>query len=116
MTTRFKGFIATASVAVIIFAVAGGLGVHASNSDNGAYKQLGVYSEVLQRIRSEYVEEPNSPPSAMARCTACLNRLTRIPAISALKSTRPTGITKATITPTSLPRCPSATVLPRSSR
>lgn len=59
MTTRFKGLIATASVAVIIFAIAGGLGVHASNSDNGAYKQLGVYSEVLQRIRSEYVEEPN---------------------------------------------------------
>ena len=59
MTTRFKGLIATASLAVIIFAVAGGLGVHASSNDNGAYKQLGVYSEVLQRIRSEYVEEPN---------------------------------------------------------
>jgi len=59
MTTRFKGLIATASVAVILFAIIGGLGVHASNSDNGAYKQLGVYSEVLQRIRSEYVEEPN---------------------------------------------------------
>ena len=60
MTTRFKGLIAAASLAVIIFAVAGGLGVHASSSDNnGAYKQLGVYSEVLQRIRSEYVEEPN---------------------------------------------------------
>src|SRR4051812_36458085 len=59
MTTRFKGLIATASVAVVIFAVAGGLGVHASNNDDGAYKQLGVYSEVLQRIRNEYVEEPN---------------------------------------------------------
>src|SRR5947208_10306362 len=58
MTNRFKGLIAAASLAVIIYAVAG-VGVHASGSDNGAYKQLGVYSEVLQRIRSEYVEEPN---------------------------------------------------------
>src|SRR6266436_3970724 len=59
MTTRFKVLIAAASLAVIMFAAAGGVGVHASSSDNGAYKQLGVYSEVLQRIRSEYVEEPN---------------------------------------------------------
>lgn len=59
MTTRFKGLIAAASVAVVLFAVAGGLGVHASNNDDGAYKQLGVYSEVLQRIRSEYVVEPD---------------------------------------------------------
>lgn len=44
---------------VVLFAVAGGLGVHASSNDNGAYKQLGVYSEVLQRIRSEYVVEPD---------------------------------------------------------
>src|SRR5579883_1836369 len=36
----------------------GGLKVRAANSE-GAYKQLGVYSEVLQRIKNEYVEEPN---------------------------------------------------------
>ena len=60
MTNRFKAFIAVASVIVLGFAAAGINGVHASSSsDNGAYKQLGVYSEVLQRIRSEYVEEPN---------------------------------------------------------
>src|SRR5438270_9372591 len=58
MTNRFKALIAATSLAVIIYAAAG-VGVHASSSDNGAYKQLGVYSEVLQRIRSEYVEEPN---------------------------------------------------------
>ena len=58
MSSRFKGLIAVASVAVIMYAAAG-IGVHAASSDNGAYKQLGVYSEVLQRIRSEYVEEPN---------------------------------------------------------
>jgi len=43
------------------FIVAGGLGVKADNSsnDDSSYKQLGVYSEVLSRIRTEYVEDPN---------------------------------------------------------
>jgi carboxyl-terminal processing protease len=41
--------------------VAGGLGVKASTNNDDSYRQLGVYSEVLQRIRTEYVEEPNVP-------------------------------------------------------
>lgn len=43
---------------VIVFALVGGLGVHAS-SNGDSYKQMTVYSEVLNRIRTEYVEEPN---------------------------------------------------------
>jgi carboxyl-terminal processing protease len=39
--------------------VAGGLGVKASTNNDESYRQLGVYSEVLSRIRTEYVEEPN---------------------------------------------------------
>jgi len=41
--------------------VAGGLGVKANTSNEDSYKQIGVYSEVLQRIRTEYVEDPNVP-------------------------------------------------------
>jgi carboxyl-terminal processing protease len=49
---------------VIVFALIGGLGVHAasssnSNSPDNAYTHMQVYSEVLHRIRTEYVEEPN---------------------------------------------------------
>lgn len=49
---------------VIVFALIGGLGVHAasgsnSNSADNAYTHMQVYSEVLHRIRTEYVEEPN---------------------------------------------------------
>jgi carboxyl-terminal processing protease len=40
--------------------VGGSSGVRASTTD-GAYRQLQVYSEVLSRVRSEYVEEPNIP-------------------------------------------------------
>jgi len=39
--------------------VAGGLGVKASTNSDDSYRQIGVYSEVLSRIRTEYVEEPN---------------------------------------------------------
>ena len=41
--------------------VAGGLGVKASTNNDDSYRQLGVYSEVLSRIRTEYVEDPNVP-------------------------------------------------------
>ncbi len=39
--------------------VAGGLGVKASTSNEDSYRQIEVYSEVLSRIRTEYVEDPN---------------------------------------------------------
>ncbi len=58
MSKRAKVVVLCISLVLVLFAVIGGLGVKASTSD-GAYRQLGVYSEVLSRIRSEYVEEPN---------------------------------------------------------
>ena len=61
MSKKVKAVILSFSLAVVLFMVAGGLGVKASNNSDGAYRQLGVYSEVLSRIRSEYVEEPNIP-------------------------------------------------------
>jgi carboxyl-terminal processing protease len=49
------------SLAILLFTIVGGfVNVHASPND-GAYRQLSVYSEVLSRIRLEYVEEPNIP-------------------------------------------------------
>lgn len=44
---------------IIVFALIGGLGVHAASGNGDSYKQMTVYSEVLHRIRAEYVEEPN---------------------------------------------------------
>src|SRR5438105_12776565 len=61
MSKRVKAIILSASLLVAAFAVMGGLNVRAAgiNKNEGAYKEIGVYSEVLSRIRSEYVEEPN---------------------------------------------------------
>jgi carboxyl-terminal processing protease len=58
MNSKLKLGILIVSLSVVLFLAIGTFGVHASGSE-GAYRQLGVYSEVLQRVRSEYVEEPN---------------------------------------------------------
>lgn len=61
MSMKTKAAILFSSAALLLFMVVGGLdGVRASSND-GAYRQLQVYSEVLSRVRSEYVEEPNIP-------------------------------------------------------
>lgn len=60
MSTKIKTAILVASAGVLLFAFAGGLtAVRASNESS--YRQMEVYSEVLSRVRSEYVEEPNLP-------------------------------------------------------
>jgi carboxyl-terminal processing protease len=58
MPKTIKAALLGLSALLVIFIIAGGLGVRAA-SNEGAYRQLGVYSEVLSRVRSEYVEEPN---------------------------------------------------------
>lgn len=61
MSMKIKAAILVTSFAVLLFVVVGSMGgVHASSTD-GSYRQLQVYSEVLSRVRSEYVEEPNIP-------------------------------------------------------
>ena len=60
MSMKTKAVVLVTSFAVLLFVVVGSLGGHASSSD-GAYRQLQVYSEVLSRVHSEYVEEPNIP-------------------------------------------------------
>ncbi len=60
MSKTTKTVILSLSFLLATFVVAGGLGVRASTTNNDdSYKQLGVYSEVLSRIRTEYVEDPN---------------------------------------------------------
>jgi carboxyl-terminal processing protease len=58
---RTKAVILVSSFAVLLFVVVGSLGgVHASSND-GSYRQMQVYSEVLSRVQSEYVVDPNIP-------------------------------------------------------
>jgi carboxyl-terminal processing protease len=60
MSTKIKTAILVASAGVLLFAMGGGIS-HVRASNDGSYRQMEVYSEVLSRVRSEYVEEPNLP-------------------------------------------------------
>src|SRR6266849_2213146 len=61
MSMKIKAAILVTSFAVLLFVVVGSLGgVHAS-SNAGAYRQMQVFSEVLSRVQSEYVEVPTIP-------------------------------------------------------
>src|SRR6202161_958440 len=63
MSMKIKAVVLVSSFAVLLFVVAGSLGlggVHASSND-GSYRQMQVYSEVLSRVQSENVEDPNIP-------------------------------------------------------
>src|SRR5262249_37991513 len=59
MSKKLQVLLLTSSMLIITFALIGGLGVHASGNNGDSYKQMTVFSEVLHRIRTEYVEEPN---------------------------------------------------------
>jgi carboxyl-terminal processing protease len=61
MSKSVKTSLLLLSFVILAFAVAGAVGVRAGGSNDGSYRQLGVFSEVLSRIRSDYVEEPNIP-------------------------------------------------------
>jgi carboxyl-terminal processing protease len=61
MPKIFKITLLTFSVAFVLFAFVGYNlhSVHADDNSAGAYRQINVYSEVLQRIQSDYVVDPN---------------------------------------------------------
>ena len=62
MSKKIQVLLLTSSMVIVAFVLLGSFGVHASSTNgNGdvTLKHIGVYSEVLYRVRSEYVEEPN---------------------------------------------------------
>lgn len=61
MPRSFNRIILVLSIAIIIVVLFGGFGpagVSATQSD-GAYRQMGVYEEVLHKIQTDYVTQPN---------------------------------------------------------
>lgn len=59
MSKSVKTSLLLLSFLILAFAVAGAAGVKTGSVNDGAYRQMSVYSEVLSRIRSDYVEDPN---------------------------------------------------------
>ena len=59
MQSRIKYLVVTSSTCLVVLLLIGSLLGKSATNDTSAYKQLGVYTEVLHRIKSEYVEEPD---------------------------------------------------------
>ncbi|MGC2164122.1 MAG: S41 family peptidase [Silvibacterium sp.] len=62
MSKSFKRAIFGISIALVAVVFLGGFvsgGVSAGTQSDGAYRQMGVYEEVLQKIQSDYVTVPN---------------------------------------------------------
>ena len=61
MTNRIRATLITVSLVLLSYVVVGGLlgkGAPSSSSEK-TYRDLGVYSEVLNRIKQEYVTDPD---------------------------------------------------------
>jgi len=59
MTNRIRTILIGASLVVISYVVVGGLLGKDNNPSEKTYRDLGVYSEVLNRINQEYVTQPD---------------------------------------------------------
>ena len=89
MSMKTKAAILIPSALVLLFTIVGGIdAVRAANTTDGAYRQLQVYSEVLSRVRSEYVEDPNCRLSLTVRYTDCWSPSTPIPVFLPATNTR----------------------------
>jgi carboxyl-terminal processing protease len=58
LSSKTKFGVLLASSLVVIYAVVGGMMGRVSAQD-GAYPQLSIFTEVIERIRNDYVDEPN---------------------------------------------------------
>jgi len=60
MNSRVKLWIVTTSACLLLLLLAGAhLGKSAATPDEGAYRQFKVFTDVLSRVKSDYVEEPD---------------------------------------------------------
>lgn len=59
MSNRVRFLLITSSCVVVFYIVLGGLLGKNDSSSEKTYRNLGVYSEVLSRIKNEYVTEPD---------------------------------------------------------
>src|SRR5688500_11534717 len=58
MNSRFKLLVVTSSTFLVVLLLLGAAAGQSASPDD-AYRHLSVYTEVLSRIKSEYVEEPD---------------------------------------------------------
>src|SRR5271157_4715465 len=59
MTKRIRVLLISISCALVFYVALGGVLGKGNSSNEKTYRDLGVYEEVLSRIKQDYVTEPN---------------------------------------------------------
>ena len=59
MNSRLKLLVVTISSCLLVLLLIGGHLGKSASTDEGAYRQIKVFTEVLGHIKSDYVEEPD---------------------------------------------------------
>jgi carboxyl-terminal processing protease len=91
MNSRAKFVVVMSSTCLVALLLLGGVVTKGASADdpaatsNNVYKHLSVYSEVLGRIKSEYVEEPDMSSVTLGAMNGMLEAID--PYASYLKST-----------------------------
>lgn len=80
MNTRAKFFVVLSSTCLVALLLLGGVVTKGAAADdatakNNVYQHLSVYSEVLSRIKSEYVEEPDMSSVTLGAMTGMLESI-----------------------------------------
>lgn len=74
MNSRFKALIVTLSTCLAALLLVGAV-LDKNTSADGVYQHLGVYTEVLSRIKSDYVEEPDLKNVTMGAINGLLQNI-----------------------------------------
>lgn len=74
MSNRTKSVVLGVSVLIVLYVLLGSV-LARTLTGEGAYRQLGVYSEVLARVKNDYVEEPNIPAVSVGALHGLLEAL-----------------------------------------
>ncbi len=75
MNRRFHYVVVAASSCIVFFLLFGGSVVQSATPQDSPYTQLGVYSDVLTKIKVEYVEEPDMKAVTMGAVNGLLESL-----------------------------------------
>ena len=90
MNSRARFFVVSTSACLVLLLLVGAHLGKSASTDEGAYRQFKVFTDVLSRVKSEYVEEPDMKSVTLGALNGLLNRWIRSPATSTPISTSST--------------------------
>src|SRR5258707_14196813 len=75
MNRRFQFAVVASSTCVVLLLLFGAVHGHSASAADNPYSHLGVYGEVLSRIKADYVEEPDMKAVTLGAINGMLESL-----------------------------------------